>query len=398
MRHQSVTALPLPSFDCARLDRLMDDDRLDVVLATSRHNVQYLLGGYRCFFFESFEALGTSRYLPIVVYCKGRPDDALYVGSIVEKSARERNTFWTPHVVADSCDSSGAMAMAIDHLKRLGRPLRRIGIEAGFLPADARDVLAAGFERVDIVDAHRTLERLRAIKTPEELALVRAASDGVVDAMMATFSAIHAGMTKHDIVERLRREQLAGGIDFNFCQIAIGASLDRVPSDQALRPGEVVSLDSGANLKGYVGDLCRMGVAGDADAELVDILADIDRIQQAARAAVREGVAGGELIAAGDAAVKLSPHAPMIDFTVHGLGLVNHEAPRLATGRPLPYPADDADLPLEAGMVISVETSVRHPTRGFIKLEDTLSVTGTGGVAYGDQGRGWNRIAAAAEA
>jgi Xaa-Pro aminopeptidase len=395
MRHESIKIRPLPSFDCARLDRLMEDAGLDVVLATSRHNVQYLLGGYRCFFFESIEALGTSRYLPIVVYPKGRPDDALYVGSIIEKVVRERNMFWTPHVMADGCGSTDAMAMAVAHLKRLGRPLRRIGIEAGFLPADARDTLAAGFDGADIVDAHRTLERLRAIKTPDELALLRAASDGVVDAMMVTFSAIHTGQTKHDIVARLRREQFARGIDFNFCQIAIGSSFDRVSSDQVLQPGEVVSLDSGANLKGYVGDLCRMGVAGEADAELVDILADIDRIQQASRAAIQPGVAGGELIAAGDAAVKLSPHAPLIDFTVHGLGLVNHEAPRLVTGRPLPYPADDAELPLEAGMVISVETSVRHPARGFIKLEDTLSVTGTGSEAFGDHGRGWNRIAGA---
>jgi Xaa-Pro aminopeptidase len=395
MRHESVKAVPLPRFDCARLDRLMEEAGLDVVLATSRHNVQYLLGGYRCFFFESIEALGTSRYLPIVVYPKGRPDDALYVGSIIEKVARERNSFWTPHVVADGCGSTDAMAMAVEHLKRLGRPPRRIGIEAAFLPADARDTLAAGIDGADIVDAHRTLERLRAIKTPDELALVRAASDGVVDAMVATFAAVHAGMTKHDIVARLRQEQFARGIDFNFCQIAIGPSFDRVPSDQVLQPGEVVSLDSGANLEGYVGDLCRMGVAGEADAELVDILADIDRIQQAARAAICAGVVGGELITAGDAAVKASPHASAIDFTVHGLGLVNHEAPRLATGRPLPYPADDAELPLEAGMVISVETSVRHPTRGFIKLEDTLTVTASGSAAYGDHGRGWNRIAAA---
>ncbi len=243
-----------------------------------------------------------------------------------------------------------------------------------------------------MVDAHRPLERLRAIKTVGELALLRTVSDGVVDAMLATFASIRAGMTKHAIVAQLRREQFARGVDYNFCQIAIGASVDRVPSDQVLAPGEVVSLDSGANLKGYVGDLCRMGVAGDADSELVDILAEIDRVQQAARGAIRPGVTGGDLIAAGDAVVNASPHRAAIDFTVHGLGLVNHEAPRLAYGRPLPYPADDALLPLEQGMVISVETSVRHRTRGFIKLEDTLAITADGSEAFGDHGRGWNRI------
>ena len=57
------------------------------------------------------------------------------------------------------------------------------------------------------------------------------------------------------------------------------------------------------------------------------------------------------------------------------MGLVSHEAPRLTNRGPVPYDADDADRPLEAGMVVSVETTLLHPTRGFIKLEDTVVVT-----------------------
>ena len=34
-------------FDTARLDRLMEEAGVDVLLATSKHNVQYLLGGHR---------------------------------------------------------------------------------------------------------------------------------------------------------------------------------------------------------------------------------------------------------------------------------------------------------------------------------------------------------------
>ncbi|HVZ13897.1 MAG TPA: aminopeptidase P family protein, partial [Bauldia sp.] len=46
--------------------------------------------------------------------------------------------------------------------------------------------------------------------------------------------------------------------------------------------------------------------------------------------------------------------------------------------------------PLEAGMVLSIETTLLHP-RGFIKLEDTVVVTADGWEAFGDGGRGWNR-------
>jgi Xaa-Pro aminopeptidase len=78
-------------------------------------------------------------------------------------------------------------------------------------------------------------------------------------------------------------------------------------------------------------------------------------------------------------------------FTAHGMGLITHEAPRLTGEGPVPYPADDADRPLEAGMVVSIETTLPHPKRGYIKLEDTVAVTEAGYEGFGDQGRGWNR-------
>ena len=55
-------------FDTERLDRLMDDAGMDALFVTSKHNVQYLLGGHRAFFFESMDAMGLSRYLPVFVY------------------------------------------------------------------------------------------------------------------------------------------------------------------------------------------------------------------------------------------------------------------------------------------------------------------------------------------
>jgi Xaa-Pro aminopeptidase len=73
------------------------------------------------------------------------------------------------------------------------------------------------------------------------------------------------------------------------------------------------------------------------------------------------------------------------------MGLIGHEAPRLTSEAPQAYPGDDAERPLETGMVISIETTMQHPRRGFIKLEDTLAVTENGWKAFGDHGRGWNR-------
>ena len=73
------------------------------------------------------------------------------------------------------------------------------------------------------------------------------------------------------------------------------------------------------------------------------------------------------------------------------MGLISHEAPRLTSKHSESYEGYDADRPLEAGMVISIETTMTHPRRGFIKLEDTISVTEEGWTGFGDHGRGWNR-------
>ena len=71
--------------------------------------------------------------------------------------------------------------------------------------------------------------------------------------------------------------------------------------------------------------------------------------------------------------------------------MVSHEAPRLTDRGPVPYPAEYAAQPLESSMVVSVETTLMHPARGFIKLEDTVVVTDQGHDVYGEGARGWNR-------
>src|SRR5215510_4675836 len=83
-------------FDSALLDRLMDDAGVDVLVATSKHNVQYLLGGHRAFFFDYMDAMGLSRYLPIFVYPKGAPGKAAFFGHRLEGFQRQNTPFWTP--------------------------------------------------------------------------------------------------------------------------------------------------------------------------------------------------------------------------------------------------------------------------------------------------------------
>ena len=73
-RHDSVKPAP---FDTARLDALLEDEGIDVLVATSKHNVQYLLGGYRFFFFDYMDAIGVSRYLESAKKSGVKPPSAL---------------------------------------------------------------------------------------------------------------------------------------------------------------------------------------------------------------------------------------------------------------------------------------------------------------------------------
>src|SRR6476659_4760968 len=132
-------------FDTTRLDSLMEQAGIDVLLATSKHNVQYLLGGHRAFFFDYMDAMGLSRYLPVVIYPKGAPEKAAFIGHRLENHQREVKPFWTPEVQTSASGSLDAIKKVIDYLRRAAITTRRIGAELAFLPADAAAALRDAF-------------------------------------------------------------------------------------------------------------------------------------------------------------------------------------------------------------------------------------------------------------
>jgi Xaa-Pro aminopeptidase len=378
-------------FDATQLDRLMDEAGLDVLMATSKHNVQYLLGGHRSFFFDNMDAIGTDRYLPAFVYPKGAPDKAAYFGHGMETYQTQIKPLWVPKVNTKSGGSVDVMQKAADYARSLVKKGGRIGVELAFIPANSEATLRKTLPDAEIKDALFVLERLRVRKTPEELENLRTASELVIDSMLAVIGSHGVGATKTELTEALRREETARGLVFDYCLITAGSSHNRAPSDQRWENGEPLSVDSGGNYHGYIGDLARMGIAGEPDAELEDLLAEIEATQQAAFKPIRPGVNGIEIYAAAEPVLKKSKLHNHYEFLAHGMGLVSHEAPRLTNAGPVTYDAYDAQRPLEAGMVISVETTLLHPRRGFIKLEDTVAVTPTGHEIYGNRARGWNR-------
>jgi Xaa-Pro aminopeptidase len=393
---KQASAAPKIPFDTERLDRLMDAAGVDVLVTTSKHNVQYLLGGHRAFFFESMDAMGLSRYLPVLVYPKGASQKAAFFGHRMEGFQKENEPFWVSESQTNSSGSVDVMQKAIDYIRRSGVKARTIGAELAFLPVDSGTALRNAFSSSEIVDSLFVLERLRAVKSPEELKKLRIASERVIESMLAVIAGHGPGATKRELTEALRREETNRGLVFDYLLITAGTSLNRAPSEQRWGEGDILSLDSGGNYHGYIGDLCRMAIHGEPDAELEDVLAEIETIQRASMKPIKAGVPGSVIYGAAEPLVQKSKQHNNMHFLAHGMGLVSHEAPRLTAKGPVPYDAYDADRPLETGMVVSVETTLAHPQRGFIKLEDTVIVTDTGFDIYGEGGRGWNRGGTAA--
>jgi Xaa-Pro aminopeptidase len=378
--------LPEVPFDAGRLDRLMDAAGVDAVLACSPHNVQYLLGGYRFFMFAHGTVMGASRYLPFVGYVRASPERTFFVGNPFERGQQEHEPLWVPDVTITSWSTRESGRLAARALTARG--VRRVAIEPAFLPHDAH----AELRGLELVDGSRLLDELRAVKRPDELALIRAAADAITDSMGVVFAAARTGINQQELADAMHVEEARRGLTFEYCLVNTGRSFNRAPNAAVgWNEGELCCLDSGGSFHGYVGDMARMAFMGDVPERAHELLAQVDAVQQAARTAIAAGRVGGEVFEVAEAARATLPDADRIDFVAHGMGLISHEAPRLTASGPVPYPADHAERPLEAGMVLSVETDLRDPDLGFIKLEDTIAVTENGYEALGDRLRGFNQ-------
>jgi len=379
-------------FSTAKLDALLDEAGIDILLVTSKHNLQYLLGGYRYYFFEHLDNIGLGRYLPVLGYVKGHLDQAFYVGSGDEGWGIEVFPFWPERISTEAWTSTEAARITSAYIKSIGITHPKIGLELEFWTANAWEKLKTDLDAT-FVDSSEILQELRAAKTPDELDQMRKAATAIVDSMVATFHWVREGMTETKIVEHLRQEEISRGLEYGFTLITSGPTFGRGASSRKVSRGEIISLDTGGQWNGYLADMARMGVLGEPTTLMQALLDEIASIQAAARVPIKAGTFGSAIYESALKAAAECPHGKEMHFVAHGMGLIAHEAPRLTATGPVPYADTHAKRPLETGMVVSIETHVKHPEIGFVKLEDTVAVTDSGWEAFGDWGRGWNRPA-----
>jgi len=376
-------------FDLEKLNRLMAEAGLDVILATSRHNVRYLTGGYYLPTFKRLEPIGLSQYMPVVGIPRNGPGQAFYVGVSVpdvdEVQALEafgpmwiENRHWVHELRSRVAGLVAETAAGV--VRKLGLAGARIGIERAFMPVEAFDVLRRELPEANFADATDILARLRAVKGPREVELLRQVHERAAEAIHATLKAARPGETSRQVEARLELEMTSRGIHRIFTFAGIGPSYNRFPSDRTWDPGRIINVDTVAELDGYLSDLSRMASMGEAPALALELFDACLEVQRRVRDAIAPGVPCRDIHRLGWESVRASRWGELGNFIAHGLGLVSNE---------LPVFNADTDMVLEPGMVISIEAEYRHPEVGHVKLEDTVVVTPAGCDGLGDFGREW---------
>jgi Xaa-Pro aminopeptidase len=269
---------------------------------------------------------------------------------------------------------------------RLGRLLTEVapgtlGIEAQALTVrDAERV--AGLTRGRLVPTSDLVERLRAIKSPEEVASIRAAADLAQAALAEVLPVVRPGLTELEIAATLEAALRRRGSEWHpFPTIVASGPRAALPhartSPRPVQAGEWLLLDFGAQVDGYCADLTRTVVVGArADERQRTIYELVRTAQRRALEHLRAGMTGREGDALARDVIAARGFGDAFGHSLgHGLGLEVHEGPRLA-------PTADAPLPLHA--VVTVEPGIYLPGWGGVRLEDDAYLGPDGVVVLSD--------------
>ncbi|MGO9413128.1 MAG: M24 family metallopeptidase, partial [Spirochaetia bacterium] len=353
-------------FDAAKLDRLMEDADLSLVLASSRHNVRYLTGGYYYHFHANSTRMGRSRYLPFVGVPAKRIPDSFYVARAEERGQLESEGLWVPTVVEAIRGTVTAAKGVMTMIRRLGLTSSRMGVEFPFLPADAFIALRQELPEAVFVDATPIFDELRAVKNEREVSILRNVYAGVAESIQAAFRGSHAGESTLQIAQRVEREMAARAISFLFSFVCAGPGFLRAPSSTKWENGQVLHIDAGGNQQDYIADICRMGCVGEPSALAKELHQACIEVIDHVRSVVRPGVACRNVLETGEAASRRYRFSSYARFVVHSIGMVPYEQPAFS---------HETTRTLEKGMVLSIETDFLHPQAGHEKIEDAVVVT-----------------------
>ncbi len=266
-----------------------------------------------------------------------------------------------------------AMAVLADLLRKRGLAEARIGVEMDYIPAGDFTALRELLPKAEFVPAQALLARLREIKTPEEIEILRRLSRIADKAITDAYHAVHAGSTEMDLAAALTRGIYEQGAE--YFKLMIVATGERSvfpnvgPTDRVLKDGDVCRVEIFPIIGGYHAGVCRTAAVGAAPPEAERIWANLTECKHLLLDVIKPGASTKTIY---DLYIKKVGELklPPISFIGHGIGLHLHEDPYLG-------PTDDREL--EAGMVLGIEPLIYETGFGFgMQNKDMVLVTSGG--------------------
>jgi Xaa-Pro aminopeptidase len=336
-----------------RLVSLLPDAEVDAMLITELVNVRYLTG-----------YTGSNGLAVVGPRTRAFITDFRYVEQAAEQ-------------VHDSFDRHQATLELVEAIEQVlpGGPLK-LGFElANLSVGNHRRLRQTLPDRVELVGIDGLVERLRAVKEPEEVERIRQAAK-IADAAFEELIADGlVGKTERELAFDIGARMYRHGADRPSFETIVasgphGALPHATPRDVAVKAGELVVIDWGAQLDGYCSDCTRTVAAGDPGPTAREIYALVLEAQRAGVDALRAGAEARAVDATAREVIDAAGHAEQFGHGLgHGVGLDIHEAPRLS---------QRSDAVLEAGNVVTVEPGVYLPERFGVRIEDLAVVTESG--------------------
>lgn len=223
----------------------------------------------------------------------------------------------------------------------------------------------------DFIDGARVTGHCRQRKSAAEIALMQRAKGMTLEVHKAAASILRAGISTTEVEEFIHQaHRKVGAPGSYFCIVLFGpasAFPHGVREPQVLKDGDMVLVDTGCKLHGYISDITRSYVFG-TPSERQRTFWDFEKAAQLqAFEAARLGAPCESVDAAARRSLEANGLGPDYQLpglphrTGHGIGLDIHEGPYLVRG--------DA-TPLEPGMCFSNEPMICVPGEFGIRLED----------------------------
>ncbi|PID86143.1 MAG: hypothetical protein CSB13_04420 [Chloroflexi bacterium] len=253
----------------------------------------------------------------------------------------------------------------------------RIGIEAQSTTLADYAKLTA-LDHITLVPLNATLEPLRAYKSRDELAKIRAAA-AITDKAMAQFPQIaHPGISEQAAAWELEKVMRDAGAEAMAFDVIVASGTNAAhphhhPGERTLHVGDPIIVDMGAQVAGYKSDMTRSFFLGEPDEQFWSVYNLVLAAQTAVIQQTQPGMSCQTVDAIARDMITNAGHGEHFGHSLgHSLGLCIHEQPFLSQ-----FPRGEIHH-IETGMVVTVEPGVYIPGWGGVRIEDLVLVTDSG--------------------